>query len=123
MTGEEQSDDEISIQEESGTETTEPETESNATVESDPVPATARPNHGASEFLTLPGSESAATITSRSRAANVAARRGLAVKTDRRRSHMMGLPISPRPQDQYIPLTPTVAKPEDSLAVPSQSQT
>ena len=123
-TGEEPSDDEeISIQEESGAETTEPETESILTVDSEIMPVTARPNASTAsgDFLTIPTSDTSTTITSRSRAANLAASRGLAVKTERRRSAMMGLPVSPRPSDrQFTPLTPTTfhATGESTLAPP-----
>lgn len=113
MTGEEPSDDDSSLHEESGTETTEADTESRLTVESEPVPQTAKP----SEFLNIPSADSVSLTPGRSKAANVAAMRGLAVKTDRRRSRMMGLPVSPRPEHSFNPSTPTFAAPGETQAL------
>lgn len=91
--------DSLSLQYESGNETT----ENDATVESVQTRSSNPSQH--SEFIT-PAQAEFFTIQSRSHAAHVAASRGLNIavaKKGNRHSRIVGLPVSPRPATDAIP--------------------
>ena len=100
--------DSISIQYESGNETT----ENDATVESSQTRSSNPSQH--SELLT-PAQAEFPTVQSRSHAAHVAASRGLNIavnKRSNRHSRIMRLPVSPRPPTDAIP--PSVLSPQQT---------
>lgn len=91
--------DSLSMQYESGNETT----ENDATAESSQTPSSNPSQH--SELLSPIGAEFP-TTQSRSHAAHVAASRGLNIAVDKRgnrHSRVIGLPVSPRPPTDAIP--------------------
>ncbi|KAI0741463.1 hypothetical protein C8Q80DRAFT_1221534 [Daedaleopsis nitida] len=104
---------------ESGTETT-TENDAESIVESSAASSSAHAIHVEQADMpehAQPGNGSAPPSAARSRAAQLAATRGLSVATDkasRRHSRMMGLPASPRPPQQPIPAPPQGAsQPQD----------